>query len=444
MNAPTPQATPLEVALTAYETALNSLENSNILLDQERVLDILAVRDALQKQLEAEAEIPIKMQSKLVEQDRKLKQNSYKIAEVFNLEEYRDSLLIPKRAWWWYLDRRESQHPCNRFDWLFRTVKLLLLGVNFTLIGTIATRFLGGGSGWLEIGAVIFSTFISLLQTQNALTKAREKGFVRLMKRLKIREHWYEEVQFSVTLMVFLILLIISLNFPFFSEIYNRQGKALQSPPDNSQKLPQLASAEEKYLKAIELNPDNLDAHYKLGTLYEELQDIDNAKKQYIFAAKGGLLDAYNNLSYLYIRENKDAEAGNLLEKAKVLLAEKDGKLERLNKNEKLDLQAQKYSIFKNLGWARFKQDRNDEAIINLSIAKTIAENKDYQPYIRNPGAVFCLYAQVVQKQNKDKQNVSVEAKENWHKCFELSQGKELTIEEQQWLYEARKELNLK
>jgi len=32
-----------------------------------------------------------------------------------------------------------------------------LLGVNFTLIGAIATRFLGGGSGLVEIGGVIFS-----------------------------------------------------------------------------------------------------------------------------------------------------------------------------------------------------------------------------------------------------------------------------------------------
>jgi lipid A disaccharide synthetase len=75
MNAPTPQSTPLEVAIAAYKTALNSLEIPNILLNKERVLEILAARDALQKQLENDLEIAIEMRSKLVEQDNRLKQN---------------------------------------------------------------------------------------------------------------------------------------------------------------------------------------------------------------------------------------------------------------------------------------------------------------------------------------------------------------------------------
>lgn len=439
---PTPP-TPLEIALNRYQTSLNCLDSSHIPLNKEQILEILLARDSLQKQLEAEAEIASDIWSELIKQDARLKQNSYKITEVIDLEEYRESLLISEKPWWWYLDERESLHPFNRFDWLFKTAKLLLLGVNFTLIGTIATRFLGGGSGWLEIGAVIFSTFISLLQTQNALTKAREKGFVRLMKLFKVKEYWYEEIQFLTTVIVFLILLIISLHFPFFSDIYKQQGKALQDPPNNSQEKPQLASAEEKYLKAIELNHDNLDAHYKLATLYEDLKDFDSAKKHYAIAAKGGFLDAYNNLAYLYIRENKEAEAAQLLEKAKSLLAEKENKLEQFTEDEKRELQVQKYSIYKNLGWSRFKQNRDDQAKINFLIAKSIAENKNYQPYIRNPGAIFCLNAQLLQKQDKDKENISLEARENWDKCFQLSQGRELTIEEEQWLYEAKQQLNL-
>ena len=298
------------------------------------------------------------MWSKLIEQDTRLKQQTYQITQVLDLAEYRETLLIFDKAWWWHLESRESQHPCNRFDWLFRVGKLLLLGVNFTLIGTIATRFLGGGSGWVEIGAVVFSTFISLLQTQNALTQARQKGFVKLMKGLKIREHWYEEVQFSITFIIFVLLLLITLNFSFFSEVYNQQGKRLQSP-QGSQEVPQLASAEGKYLKAIELNADNLDAHYKLGTLYEELQELDKAKKQYLIAVKGGFLDAYNNLSYLYIRENKAAEAELLLTKSLVFLEEKNEQLEKLTEEEKVKLKIQTYHINKNLGWAKFKQKQH-------------------------------------------------------------------------------------
>ncbi|MDJ0730143.1 MAG: tetratricopeptide repeat protein, partial [Crocosphaera sp.] len=353
--------TPLEVALNRYKIALESLDIPHITLNQEQILEILAARDALQTQLESAEEIPVNMWSKLVEQDNRLKQNAYKITEVFDLEEYRDALPVSEQAWWWYLDSRESQHPYDRFDWIFKMFKLLLLGVNFTLIVTIATRFLAGGSGWQEIALVIFSTFISLLQTENSLTKGREKVFIQLMKWFNIKEHWYEELQLIITFIVFVILLIINLNFSFFSEFYKQQGKDLQSP-ENSQKLPQLASAEGKYLKAIEFDPDNLDAHYKLATLYEELQQLYQAKKHYLIAVKGGFIDAYNNLSYLYIRENKASQAAELLEKAKFLLAEKDQKLEQITEDKMLNLQIQKYSIYKNLGWARFKQNRNEDA----------------------------------------------------------------------------------
>jgi hypothetical protein len=225
VNNPTPKTTPFQLLLTAYSNSLNPLETPNIRLNKEQVLEILAARDTLQKQLEAEVEIPIEMWSNLVEQDNRLKQNTHKIREVIDLEEYRESLPISEQAWWWHLETRESLHPFNRFDGLFKIGKLLLLGVNFTLIGTIAARFWGGGSGWLEIGLVVFSTFISLLQTENALTNARQKAFVKSMKWFKIKEHCYEEIQFFITAIVFGILLATFLNFSWFSEFYKNQGK---------------------------------------------------------------------------------------------------------------------------------------------------------------------------------------------------------------------------
>ena len=426
-----PKPSPLQVALEYYQNTLNYLEIPHKIIEKEWALEILAARDALQKQLDIESQILFSTWSILIAQDRRLKQQAYKITQVLDLAAYRESLLISDQAWWWHLDTRESSHLLNRWDWLVKTLKLILLGVNFTFIGAIATRFLGGGSGLIEIGGVIFSTFISLLQTQNALTQARQQGFIKLMKRLKIPEYWYEEIQFATTFLIFGILICIFLNFPFFSQYYKQDAYRLQN-----QASPNLSLAEKQYLKAIALDEDNLDAHYKLATLYEELQDLDNAKKQYLIAAKGGYLDAYNNLAYWYIRENKDGEAIALLEKGKALLAEKDQHLDRLNETEKLNLAVQRYNIYKNLGWARFKQNHLEDASINLSIAMGIVENPATQKYIRNPGAVFCLYAQVVQKQDKK----SISAQENWQKCLKLSQGKVLNIEEDQWLFEARKQ----
>ena len=175
MNSPTPIPPSFNTLLKSYQATLNSLDNNQEKLKKEQALAILMARDTLQKQLEQLTDISIEIFTELMAEDQRLKHNAYKLTEVLNLSEYRESLLISDQAWWWYLDSRESSHPWNRWDWLAKTLKLILLGVNFTLIGAISTRFLGSGSGLVEIGGVIFSTFISLLQTQNALTQARQK-----------------------------------------------------------------------------------------------------------------------------------------------------------------------------------------------------------------------------------------------------------------------------
>ncbi|NEQ63711.1 MAG: tetratricopeptide repeat protein, partial [Moorea sp. SIO4A1] len=248
-------------------------------------------------------------------------------------------------------------------------------------------------------------------------------------------QHFHEEAKLGSSLLMTGLLLVIWLNLPSMSNRYKREGQQLQDQQN-------LALAEENYLKAIKLDSDNLDAHYQLATLYEEVQDFANAKKQYIIAAKGGYLDAYNNLAYWYIRENKNGEAVELLNQALKFLNKKESNYEELTEVDKINLQTQKYSLYKNLGWARFKQKRDEDAIAYLSPAIAIAKNHKYQKYIRNPGAAFCIYAQVLQ--NQDKQ--SSQAKENWQQCRKLIEsrraaGEIISPEEDQWLYEAKQKL---
>ncbi|NEO55847.1 MAG: tetratricopeptide repeat protein [Okeania sp. SIO3B5] len=251
---------------------------------------------------------------------------------------------------------------------------------------------------------------------------------------VKIPQSFHEVAKLGSSLLTTGLLLGILLNLPSISNHYKLAGKKLQDQE-------KLASAEEKYLQAIKLDADNLDAHYKLATLYEELQDFPNAKKQYIIAAKGGFMDAYNNLAYWYIRENKNDEAIDLLNQGKRLLEKTEQNFEQLTDVEKVNLETQKYGIYKNLGWARFKQERYDEAMRYLNIAMATAEK--YKEYIRNPGAAFCIYSQVLSKTDKP----SSEVKENWQKCRQLIEsrlavGETINSEEDEWLYEAKQQLN--
>ncbi|NEN92591.1 MAG: hypothetical protein F6K48_28310, partial [Okeania sp. SIO3H1] len=74
----------------------------------------------------------------------------------------------------------------------------------------------------------------------------------------------------------------------------------------------------------------------------------------------------------------------------------------------------------KNLGWARFKQKRYDDAMAYLLPAMAIAKNSKYQKYIRNPGAAFCIYSQVLLRTDKSFSKV----KENWQQCRQLIESR--------------------
>ena len=182
-----------------------------------------------------------------------------------------------------------------------------------------------------------------------------------------------------------------------------------------------MGSAEQDWQKATSLNPDNANAYYNLGNLYEELQQFDKAKKNYQIALGGNVPEAFNNLGRLYIKEKKYSQAVALLSKG-LLFANKQ--------NSHLEV---KYSFFKNLGWARFKQGRNIEAKQHLQAAIGIAQRKEAAQYISNPVAANCLLAQVLDKQ-KEKGAIS-----EWRKC--CKSGSRLNEDEDEWLYIAQERL---
>jgi len=69
-----------------------------------------------------------------------------------------------------------------------------------------------------------------------------------------------------------------------------------------------LATAIEKYRKLVRVHPNNVEAHLKLGELYEQVNDIENAKIEYYRAMKvspRGKFKAHFALANLYLRNNQ-------------------------------------------------------------------------------------------------------------------------------------------
>lgn len=430
----------LEIALYNYQNTLNSLDNSK--MTKEDALTILKSRDKLQAILKTKTEINVSILNEIIKQDERLKAKAYKIVDSLDLSKYRESLPNLTQEWWWNLDLQDSSHLINHYDPIWKGLRVIVWTSNLALLGTLFTRFLSSSSGVWEVLAIAFPSVLSLLQAQSELTDTGRKKFEDFLSHKNIKPHWYEKIKLGVNFSITLLLLVTFFQImPACSEYYKNQGK------NNEQK--KLALAEKNYLKAIDLNPENLDAHYRLANLYANLQDFDNARKHYIIAAKGGNLDAYNDLAYWNIRQNKPADAVELLENQGLkLLDEKFNNKIKISVKDRQNLESLKYSIYKNLGWAKLEQKRYDDAKKYLEIATSLADDLLVVNFIRNPGAAYCLSAQVLEKEIKDKQQakLSPKIKENWQKCQDLitkrkAAGNSISPEEDTWLNESKQRL---
>jgi tetratricopeptide (TPR) repeat protein len=402
-----PTNVPLQSALVLYRIALEYLEAPNTALSSEQALEILAARDALQKVLKTQEQVSVELLSQVMELDLRLKQKAGKILKVLNLPECRESLPTSELGWWWNLDSKQV-------NWLIKGLTLITWTGNLGLLANIASRFLSGGVGVVGAIAVVFPSFLTLLQARSELTEAGREGGEKLLAKLGIPQSYREEAKLGFLVTLFGLLLSFWFALPLISQIYNQKG--LKNYVQGK-----LGTGEENYLRAIALNPDNVYAHYNLGNLYEDLQEFDKARTEYLIAVKGDVPEAYNNLARLFIQKKEYPQAVALLNQGLLQTGEQDSFPEV------------RYSLFKNLGWARFEQGRNPEAQQALQAAIGIASNPKVAQYIQNQGSAHCLLAQVLEEQKQPS------AIQQWQQCVQL--GSTLNPDEDTWLHLAHKKL---
>ncbi|MDF0553949.1 CHAT domain-containing protein [Kamptonema sp. UHCC 0994] len=174
-----------------------------------------------------------------------------------------------------------------------------------------------------------------------------------------------------------------------------------------------LITARKAFLLAEILNPDNRVVPYTLGWLCQDMQDIKCAREKYQRSAKLGFAGAYSQLGRLLIVYDKNYNgAVNLLWQG-LELAKDD---------------ATKYSLLKNIGWARLEQGRYEEALTQQNAAIKLDNNR---------ASAYCLKAQVLEGMN-DKKG----ALKEWQTCLKFADQK--IADEDVWIGKARARLNLK
>jgi len=290
----------INLATNRYQITLNCLDNPKIKLSAQQVLEILAARDELQRALKDEQSIPPDLLSQIYDLDAKLKGKADKINRAIALADYRESLPEQPQDWWWQLDSKNA-------NLLLKGLAVLTWTGSLGLLANIASRFLSGGVGVVGAAAIFFPSFLTMLQARSELTEAGQQRFENTLVQLGVPHQYRESIKFLTLLMLFGFLLGFWFLIPTISEIYNQQG--LRSAKNGN-----LGTAQENYQRAIALDPDNVSAHYNLGNLYEDLQEFDKAKTEYLIAVQGNVPEAYNNLGRLFIQQKKYPEAVSLIQ----------------------------------------------------------------------------------------------------------------------------------
>jgi tetratricopeptide (TPR) repeat protein len=407
-------------SLDRYRQLIDGLKQRKQPIDSQQALEILTARDALQITLEEQKPVPIDILQQVIYLDTRFRANAVRITTAINknsrgeLERWRESVKPSAEAWWWRLESIESPAPKQRLDWFWKTLRLGAWAANISLLINIVTRF--GGAG----GVGFFDPLVVIVPGIGALLSAGDRipTFEVVLKRLNVPKPYLETTKFAVTGTIFLVLIVGSHGIPWLSEWANSSGLEKFNDGD-------ISNAEKDYKRSISLNGGNIDAHYNLGNLYEEWLETENAKKQYQIAIAHKFPKAYNNLGRLYIKEKKYPEAASLLVR---------GLEEAKNRNS---LPATKYSLYKNLGWARLEQKRYSQAKESLQQAIDILGNPADKESIHNPGAAHCLLAQTLE-QLKQPKAATIE----WQQCSQLPPKKDkFDPDEDTWHYLATKKL---
>lgn len=361
-----------------------------------QILTVLQIRDRLFYELNDHPPISVGFQDQLAHLDQDLKQQANVIVETADLRLLRESINPSEEAWWWFPEKFLQPHEYDRHDWAWRSGTVVGWTVNLALLTDISTKFISGGLGLGGAGAIILPSLVTLMKARGDLTEVGQDGLRNFFKKLGVKSYWQEEVTTISTWALTLMIFGLWSSLPQISKLYNALGSRAIAAGN-------VSTAEANFKRAIALDEENFEAHYRLGDLYEDLQRTDDARTQYEIAAKASpdqksetVIYAQNSLARLLISEEDFSEAAALLQQS----------LNDVDKWAIADNQLL-YNLNQNLGWARYKQGLHGQADEYLQQAASL--NPDKAP-------AYCLQAQNYEANEQAQQAIAA-----WEKCRDLA-----------------------
>lgn len=352
----------------AYCRAVEGLGQVEGELAAEAALACLVKRDQIAYLVKKNGPAGVEAAQQIARGDQVLKPLLPAIGRLPELKAWRTSFEPAATAWWWPEPPKPPPGLSDRFNWLWTALALALLALSLSLIADIAARFLSGDTDALGIFAVVGPALLTLFTTRSVLTQAGQELARRMFGSLKfIPSHLREELGALMSALLLALVAGLWYALPDIAVWYNEWG--LESYRDG-----EFSSAKAGFERALKLDPDYVEARYNLGALHEALNELEQAREHYQLAVQGGQLDAaYNNLARLHIL------AGAYDQAVPLLLAVVSKKLTQAD--------SARYTVNKNLGWARLGQGRYSEALPYLEEAIQLDPER---------APAYCLKAQVL------------------------------------------------
>ena len=414
--------------LVSYERAVQALATelarNTKSFPSHAFLDILLARDTVEKMLVQRAILSIDQVERLATEDEHLRQYQHDLVTALKPKLRRQALVCINRwkelyrpaesAWWWF-----PNWPINswdRWDAVWNGVALVWLTATLSILADISARFLGGdvAPGLAGSFALVLQSLLALIGG-GALTQPGRAFVDTMLERLNIPQHWWQEIKMFAAALLFALFVIFHQSLPYWAQQYN--NAAVRSIRSDD-----FGSAEDKLKLAISLNSDYEDAYYNLGSLYEELLDFERAREQYQIASQAGRAEASNNLARLYLLHQEEKAPDT---EAAIFLLNRG--IDQLKKDPPdVGTKQIRYSLYKNLGWARLQQGRLIEA--QEALKKAIA----LQP---KPAAAHCLLGQTLMQLGQNEAAIAA-----WANCTR-ERSKTENLEEDMWVYQAEQAL---
>jgi tetratricopeptide (TPR) repeat protein len=255
----------LEQDLKTYQDLIAILQERPTPTEAE-ILNILLARDRIQTALTETYLITDNILNILQELDNILRKKQATIAPI--IAQLRPDFNPDTKNWWWLLEVPKIDSSWHKYDLLANGASVTFLTISLGLIGEIGSRFLSGGSDILGGFLISFQSILTLLAAGGVLTKTGQETGKNLLARFGIQEQYWQEIGAGLSFLLMLSIWGLRLSLPTVATWYNHWGWSHYQKGD-------LSSAEEDYQRALSLNPDDAEAHFNLGLLYEELQDFE-------------------------------------------------------------------------------------------------------------------------------------------------------------------------